>query len=113
MIYLSHHETQGLAAQQMLASDVPLLAWDQGGLWKDPKYAPHLVRFAPVTSVPYWDERCGMKFKAGGDLLSVFDTFWFGVEAGLYAPREMIVENFTLEGQAMAYLALVDMYGPS
>ncbi len=113
MIYLSHHETQGLAAQQMLASDVPLLAWDQGGLWKDPKYAPHLVRFGPVTSVPYWDERCGMKFKGGADLQSAFDRFWFGVEAGLYAPREMIAERLTLEGQAMAYLALVDMYGPS
>lgn len=111
MIYLSHHETQGLAAQQMLASDVPLFAWDQGGLWKDPKYAPHLVRFGPVTSVPYWDERCGMKFKGGGDLLPAFDKFWFGVEAGLFAPREMIAESFTLEGQAMAYLALVDKYG--
>jgi glycosyltransferase involved in cell wall biosynthesis len=111
MIYLSHHETQGLAAQQMLASDVPLFAWDHGGLWKDPKYAPHLVRFGPVTSVPYWDERCGMKFKGSGDLLAGFDRFWFGVEAGLYAPREMIAERFTLESQAMAYLSLVDLYG--
>lgn len=111
MVYLSHHETQGIAAQQMLSADVPLFAWDQGGLWKDPKYAPHLVRFGPVTSVPYWDERCGLKFRNGGDVLAQFDRFWFGVEAGMYAPREMIVERFTLENQAAAYLALVDTYG--
>ena len=111
MVYLSHHETQGLAAQQMLASDVPLFAWDAGGLWKDPKYAPHLVRFGPVTSVPYWDERCGLKFTGRGDVLQAFDRFWFGVEAGMYAPREMIVERFTLEDQATAYLELVDRYG--
>ena len=45
------------------------------------------------------------------DLLTGFDRFWFGVEAGLYAPREMIAEKFTLERQAMAYLSLVDLYG--
>ncbi|MDB5488432.1 MAG: glycosyltransferase family 1 protein, partial [Reyranella sp.] len=38
---------------------------------------------------------------------------WFGVEAGLFAPREMIAEKFTLESQAMAYLALVDKYAPN
>ncbi|MBR2818259.1 MAG: hypothetical protein IKE60_26590 [Reyranella sp.] len=111
MVYLSHHETQGLAAQQMLASGIPLFAWDAGGLWKDPTFAPGVVRFAPVSSVPYWDERCGVKFKNGGDLLPAFDKFWFGVEAGLFAPREMIMEDFTLEQRAKAYLALVDEYG--
>lgn len=110
-VYLSHHETQGLAARQRLASDVLLLAWDHGGLWKDPKYAPHLGRFGLVTSVPYWDERCGLKFKGVGDLLPTFEKFWRGVEAGLYAPREMIVEKFTLEDQATAYLVLAGKYG--
>ncbi|WP_428681617.1 glycosyltransferase [Reyranella sp.] len=112
MVYLSHHETQGFAAQQMLSSNVPLFAWDREGLWTDRKYVPHLVRFGPVSSVPYWDERCGTKFTGSGDLLPAFDKFWFGVEAELFAPREMIVEKFTLEGQARAYLALVDKYGP-
>lgn len=111
MVYLSHHETQGLAAQQILSSGIPILAWDHGGLWKDPTYAPHRVRFAPVTSVPYWDERCGVKFKGSADLLSAFDAFWFGVEAGIYTPREMIVESLTLEQRARSYLDLVDQFG--
>lgn len=111
MVYLSHHETQGIAAQQMLSSGIPLFAWDRGGLWKDPAYAPHHVRFAPVTSVPYWDGRCGVKFKSGVDLLPAFDEFWFGVEAGIFAPRDMIVESLTLEQRAKAYLDLVDRFG--
>lgn len=111
MVYLSHHETQGLAAQQILSSGIPILAWDHGGLWKDPTYAPHRVRFAPVTSVPYWDERCGVKFKGSADLLPAFDAFWFGVEAGIYTPREMIVESLTLEQRARSYLDLVDQFG--
>jgi hypothetical protein len=78
---------------------------------EDPTYAPHQVRFSPVTSVPYWDERCGVKFKGGGDLLPAFDEFWFGVEAGIFAPREMIVESLTLELRARAYLDLVDRFG--
>ncbi len=111
MVYLSLHETQGIAAQQMLSSGVPLFAWDHGMLWKDPKYVPHLVRFSPVTSVPYWDDRCGVKFRGGGDVLRQFDKFWFGVEAGMYDPRDMVLERLTLAGQAKAYLDLVDAFG--
>jgi hypothetical protein len=110
MVFLSRHETQGIAAQQMLASDVPLFAWDAGGLWQDPKYAPHQVAFGPVSSVPYWDGRCGVKFTDEVDMLSAFDSFWRGVEGGSYAPRQMILESFTLETRAADYLRLADKY---
>lgn len=112
-VYLSRHETQGIAAEQMLASGLPLLAWDQGGLWEDPDYAPHSVRFGPVTSVPYWDERCGMKFVDGSDLPAVFDVFWRGVLAGAYRPRSMILEKLTLESGAREYLRIVDRFESS
>lgn len=110
MVYLSRHETQGIAAQQMMASGVPLFVWDEGGLWQDPKYAPHRVRFGAVSSMPYWDERCGIKFTVGEDMLAAFDTFWRGVESGSYAPRRMVLEEFTLEARARAYLDLADRY---
>ena len=110
MVYLSRHETQGLAAQQMMASGVPLFVWDEGGLWQDPEYAPHQVRFGPVSSMPYWDERCGMKFATIAQFGSAFDDFWLGVETGLYAPRQMIVEHFTLEQRARAYLDIACKY---
>jgi hypothetical protein len=110
MVYLSRHETQGIAAQQMMAAGVPLFVWDAGGLWQDPKYAPHRVKFGPVSSMPYWDERCGVKFTGPPDLIGAFDFFWKGIEAGAFAPRRMIVEKLTLEGQAQAYVGLADRY---
>jgi glycosyltransferase involved in cell wall biosynthesis len=103
MVYLSRHETQGIAAQQMLSAGVPLFAWDEGGLWQDPKYAPDRVRFGPVTSVPYWDDRCGVKFRGGDDLLDAFDVFWRGLQAGSFAPRQLIVEQLGLEMQSAQY----------
>src|SRR5262249_429032 len=35
MLFLCEHETQGLAYQEALASNVPVLAWDNG-FWLDP-----------------------------------------------------------------------------
>lgn len=108
MVYLSRHETQGIAAQQMLASGVPLFVWDEGGLWQDPKYAPHLVRFGPVSSMPFWDERCGTKFRGPADMVEAFGRFWPAVEAGSFAPRAFMLENFTLAKRAQAYVEIAD-----
>src|SRR5207244_6064557 len=40
MVFLCEHETQGIAYQQALSCDVPILAWDRGGYWQDPAYYP-------------------------------------------------------------------------
>ncbi len=106
MIYLSRHETQGVAAQQMLAAGVPLLAWDQGGFWQDPNFYPQEVQFEPVSSMPYWDDRCGMKFREADDIPAAFGVFWRAVENDEFTPRQFIVERFTLEKCATEYVLL-------
>jgi hypothetical protein len=115
MIYLSRHETQGIAAQQLMSAGVPLFAWDEGGLWQDPKYFPEHVRFGPVTSVPYWSDACGVRFQSGATMLEAFDRFWAGVEAGTYSPRDLVVEQLPLDKQARAYADLASraQAGPS
>jgi glycosyltransferase involved in cell wall biosynthesis len=105
-VFLCEHETQGLAYQQMLSSGVPVLAWDRGGCWQDPEYYPDRVQFGPVTSVPYWDERCGARFTSGDDFAPAFERFWDAVHAGTFAPREYVLENLTLERCAHKYLRL-------
>jgi len=111
MVYLSHHETQGIALQQMLSANVPVLAWEPGGDWQNREYLLRGVRFSPVTSVPYWDERCGMKFAGAGDLRSAVIDFWHGVKAGAFAPRQLILDQrLTLEAAAEAYAALAAKY---
>jgi glycosyltransferase involved in cell wall biosynthesis len=111
MIYLSRHETQGIAVEQMLAADVPVLAWDPGGDWQTLEYLLRGVRFGPVTSVPYWDDRCGVKFTSTKDFAEALDHFWSGITANRFSPRQMILDNhLTLEESALAYVALAEKY---
>ena len=105
MIFLCEHETQGLAYQQALSRGVPVFAWDRGGPWQDPAYYPHRVVFEPVTSVPYWDERCGSRFVDAADFVRAWPEFHDGVKASRFHPREYILDNLTLEQSARRYLA--------
>jgi glycosyltransferase involved in cell wall biosynthesis len=102
MIFLCEHETQGIAYQQALACGVPILAWDRGGCWQDPAFYPHRVKFGPVTSVPYWDERCGRKFVNLVEFPEQLSEFWASLPN--YSPRDYILENLTLEICARKYL---------
>jgi hypothetical protein len=105
-IFLCEHETQGLALLQMLSANLPVLAWDRGGYWQDPLYYPDRVKFGPVTSVPYWDERCGRTFADFPDFPCAFEEFWHDVLAGVFKPREFILDNLTLEACARRYIEI-------
>ena len=61
--------------------------------------------------MPYWDERCGVKFTSAVDFGDAFARFWRGVETGSFAPRQMILDKgLTLEAAAQAYVELADKY---
>lgn len=105
MIFLCEHETQGIAYQQALSCNVPILAWDHGGYWQDPSFYPHKVRFSPVSSVPYWDERCGVKFFSADDFPGKLEEFLERQRRAEFSPRDYILENLTLEKCARAYLS--------
>ncbi len=105
MVFICEHETQGIAYQQALACDVPIFAWDRGGPWQDPSYYPDKVVFEPVSSVPYWDERCGMTFPDFSGFEQSWPEFWAGVQEKAYCPRDYILENLTLERCARSYVA--------
>jgi hypothetical protein len=105
MIFLCEHETQGIAYQQALACGVPIFAWDRGGAWQDPFYYPHKVIFEPVTSVPYWDERCGNRFADVNGFVKGWPGFYESVQSDGFRPRDYILENLTLEQCARKYLA--------
>ncbi len=104
VIFLCEHETQGLAYQQVLATNNPILAWDRGGYWQDPYYYPHKVKYQPVSSVPYWDERCGLKFAGAADFGEKLKSFL--TMHGQFKPRDYIMENLTLEICAEKYLQI-------
>ena len=102
MIFLCEHETQGMAYQEALASNVPILAWDQGW-WLDvnrPKYSPDPIR---ATSVPYWSADCGEKFRNVREFVPVFDQFWQKLEH--YEPRQFVENTLSFKGSAEQYIA--------
>jgi len=104
MVFLCEHETQGIAYQQALASDVAILAWDRGGYCRDPDIYPHRAQFAPVTSVPYWNERCGRTFASVAEFYDGWTKFWDEYQSGRYSPRDFILDNLTLEKCARRYV---------
>lgn len=107
VIFLCEHETQGIAYQQILATNTPILAWDRGGFWQDPSYYPNKVKYQPVSSVPYWDDRCGIKFKTLSEFNHKLEEFLNKGNAKLYSPRNFILDNLSLTVCAKKY---IDIY---
>ncbi|MFQ6550846.1 glycosyltransferase [Aestuariibius insulae] len=104
LVFICEHEAQGIAYQEALASGIPVLAWDEGRL-RDPRQAALAPEGLVVSSVPYFDNRCGMTFKIA-DLTESFDQFWSRREA--YRPRDYISEALSPAAGARRYLDLLD-----
>lgn len=101
MIFLCEHETQGLAYQEAMACDVPVLAWDEGEL-VDPKEKPLAPAGLKVSSVPYFDSRCGRRFQ-----LENFEQEFehFSASISDYRPRDFVQENLSMRRSAELYLS--------
>lgn len=106
VIFLCEHETQGLAYQQILSTGTPVLAWDRGGFWRDPVYYPHKVKFGPVSSVPYWDDRCGLKFTGIKEFKSCLEDFMERNHKQQFNPRAYILENLSLKHCARRFIEI-------
>jgi hypothetical protein len=102
MVFLCEHETQGFAYQEAMASNLPVLAWDPG-FWEDPnrpKYSPDPV---PACSVPYFSERCGLKFRHIDEFTSVLEQFLQRLES--FSPRHFVEKNLSMQASAEIYMS--------
>jgi hypothetical protein len=100
MIFLCEHETQGMAYQEAMASNVPILAWDPG-IWIDPqakRYDPNPI---PACSVPFFDERCGERFADAAGFVAALDRFW--ARRSGYAPRAFVRNELSLDESGRIY----------
>lgn len=100
MAFFAHQETQGMAYQECLASNVPIFAWDEG-TWPSP-VVEELNR-GPIacTSVPYFDARCGVTFTIE-NMGSLWDAFFQSLDS--FEPRQFVAERLTLTESAALYL---------
>jgi len=111
-IILDGTESQGIAIESIMSANLPLFVFDQIYLGDSPKdyIREHLI----VTSVPYWDERCGIKvptdmfcrssnlYMAISQAKEHFQGFLNNME--IFKPRDFVLENLTLEKQASEFL---------
>ena len=105
MIFLSAHESQGIAAQEALSSGLPLLAWDPGVL-QDPQGTGWGT--IPTTSVPWFDHRCGLRFRDAAEFATELPRFLAQLRAGQFRPRAYILEHLTLAASARRFLDIID-----
>lgn len=101
MLFICEHETQGMAYQEALASNLPVLAWDQG-YWLDPNRARFEAEPVKASSVPYFGPECGERFAGVDDFAAVLDRF--STSLSRYAPRSWIQKHLSFKESAELYL---------
>ena len=76
--------------------NVPIFAWDEG-FWPNPAAAKISNRPIPCTSVPFFDERCGLRFTIAS-MEANWPQFLSALEQ--YAPRSFVATELTLDKSA-------------
>jgi glycosyltransferase involved in cell wall biosynthesis len=89
-IILDNTESQGVAIEEMMSCNLPLLVWDVTH-WCD-RGPQHKVE---ATCIPYFDDRCGVSFTNWSDIETSYTNFINSLNT--FNPREYILENLTLE----------------
>ncbi len=102
MIFVCEHETQGLAYQEALASDVAVLAWDNG-FWLDPLREKYTMAPVPASSVPFFGPTCGDRFVDAAAFPEAFERFRRDAAAGYYRPRDFVVRELAFTDSARRY----------
>ena len=87
-ILLTTTESQGFAVQEMLSCNLPLFVWDS-------KHAYYDDVKVSGTSVPYWDERCGVKVNNFQEFEESFENFIKNLNK--FKPLEFVNEKLTFE----------------
>ena len=106
VVFLTEHESQGIACQEAMSADLPIFAWDPGFV-ADPNRFQWGQTIIPATTVPYFSEDCGGRFTNLVEFLANFDRFWENSKNGVFKPRDYILNNLSLEICASRFMEIV------
>jgi hypothetical protein len=109
-IWLGRQESQGIALQEALASDLPLIVIDATSFFDTfgaSTYAfPKSLQKFKTTSAAYFSEECGIKIDNIDDLDSAIDILTSNLNN--YHPLNYIKNNLSLEKQANELISLFE-----
>ncbi|MEW6095735.1 MAG: hypothetical protein AB1567_04305 [bacterium] len=100
MFFLSKSETQGLAYNFAMASNVPIIAWDCKETIDINSYF-QIDKDIQITSTPYFSSECGVKFTQS-TLKEKFEEFWNNLSN--FNPRKYVMENLSPQKSAELYI---------
>ena len=109
IIWIGSHESQGLALQEALSCNVPMIVWDAADFIM--KKSPNSFsenNFYEATSAYYFDNRCGVIIKEKELLRD--NLLMMEKEFSRFSPREYILENLTTKKQAQDFINLFKIY---
>ncbi len=115
-IWIGRQESQGIALQEALSCDVPLLVWDVSsiGHWNPINrkqknfFTDEEMNFEEATSAPYFSSECGILVTSESELSTAVETM--EKEYAKFNPRTYILENLSLKNQALAFLSLFEKH---
>lgn len=98
-LLINNTETQGIAVQEMMSCNLPLLVWDVKE-WTDRGEDNK----SAATSVPYFDNTCGEIFYNIEDIEVTYNKF----TSTTYKPREYILKNCSYITQAQKLVDILN-----
>jgi len=111
IIWIGRHETQGIALEEALSCNIPILVWDivsfrQLGYQMEVKiFNDKEIDYNKfITAAPYFDDSCGIKIKDASELEKAIDFMEKNLDK--FQPRKYILENLSLEKQAKEFILL-------
>jgi hypothetical protein len=87
---LTTTESQGYGVQELMSQNIPLLVWD-----KSENIFENKILLG--TSVPFWDNVCGIKVNSFDELENEFNIFYKNLAT--YHPAEYFKDNLTIENE--------------
>lgn len=102
-IIVGRPETQGIAYQEMMSSDMPLMIWDNIE-WFDYGIPLQFQKNPSPTSAHYFSEECGEKFYTREEFERVFNKF----VSTKYFPKEYVMRELSYEVSVKKLLSIFE-----
>jgi hypothetical protein len=97
-IILANTESQGIAIQEIMSSNLPLFVCDCN------RWTNGILSYDYATSIPYWSDNCGISISNLNDFDYQFDNFIENLES--FSPRSYIIKNLDMKGQSKKIIEL-------